>query len=335
MAGSSQQKLKLLYLLKILKEKSDENHPLTASDLVRELESYGISAERKSIYRDIVCFMEFGIDINDGAGKKGYYIGQQDFQVSELKLLVDAILAARFITTGKTSQIINKLLTLTNNYSGSRLKNSICMLHRIKCPSEEIYYYIDEIQRAIDNNKKLSFQYCEYDSTKQRKPRDNGKLYVVNPYSLVWFDANYYLVSNHDCYDNLINYRVDRMYKVTMMDEPRRIISDFFNCNGYLNTAEYTNKLFSMFYGGQESVRIRFANKLINAVIDRFGTEITIIEDSRENFITNVKVSPSDGFLAWLFIFGKDIEIVSPIHLREAYIKRLESISKLYGQKAT
>ena len=331
MAGSSKSKFKLLYLSRILHEKSDDENSLTVEEIITELKKYDIDAERKSIYSDLRLLEEFGIDICRVQGRKyGYFIGNRDFEIPELRLMIDAIQSARFITPQKSKELIKKIEGLTSKNFSKKLETQVFINDRIKYDNEEIYYNVDKIHNAITENKMVSFKYYKYDLNKNREFRNGGMEYLVNPYALTWFDDNYYLVGNYHRYNNISHYRIDRICSVNVLDKPTRSFTELVDYKYYFNTADYSNKIYNMFSGELKTVDIRFENYLIDAVIDRFGVDVTLLKQDEESFIVHTQVVVSDGFISWLLIFGDDAEVIEPNSLRDMIKEKVGKINNLY-----
>lgn len=331
MAGSSKSKTKLLYLSRILHERSDDENFLTVEEIITELKKYDIDAERKSIYSDLRLLEEFGIDICRVQGRKyGYFIGNRDFEISELRLMIDAIQSAKFITPQKSKELIKKIEGLTSKNFSKKLETQVFINDRIKYDNEEIYYNVDKIHNAITENKMVSFKYYKYDLNKNREFRNGGMEYLVNPYALTWFDDNYYLVGNYHRYNNISHYRIDRICSVNVLDKPRRSFTELVDYKYYFNTADYSNKIYNMFSGELKIVDIRFENYLIDAVIDRFGVDVTLLKQDEESFIVHTQAVVSDGFISWLLIFGDDAEVIEPKSLRHMIKEKVNKINNLY-----
>lgn len=327
MAKSSNQKLKLLYLLRFLMQNSDENHPLSTAQLIDELAKNNISAERKSIYDDIEALRLFGIDVIQVKGKNGgYYIGERDFELPELKLLVDSVQSSKFITQDKTYKLIKKIESLASTYDGQLLQRQVFVTNRVKSMNESIYYAVDTVSDAITQNKKIRYQYFEYTVNKERRFRHDGKFYEVSPFALIWDDENYYLLAWDSEAEKMKHYRVDKMYKVSMTDTERDGITEFEK----VDMSAYTKTVFGMFGGNEQTVKLRFANHLVGAVLDRFGRETIVIKDGDEHFTVNVNVVASQHFLAWVFGFGTDAEIISPESVRNEMKNIALAVSKKY-----
>lgn len=330
LAGSPFQKLKLLYVHKILIEKSDEQNPMSAEDIIQKLDKCGIPAERKSIYQDINILEDFGVDIVRCA--KGYYIGQRSFELPELKILADAVVSANFISAKKTKELVNKLVNQTSEAQRKYITSDIYIEGRPKSDNEQIYYCIDNILTAIINRKKITFEYTGYNIKKERYSRRDGMLYKLSPYSLLWFDERYYLVGNYDKYNNLSHYRVDRMKNLTVIDEPRRSITELEGCEKGFNAAQYVKGLYSMFAGEQKIAELRFSNNLINDAIDRFGKETAIYPDGRDHFRVRIKAAFTHGFIGWLLSLQSDVEVLSPPELREKMKEAAADILNVYDK---
>jgi predicted DNA-binding transcriptional regulator YafY len=332
LAGNCNTKLKLLCLYTILEELTDEDHPITVNEIITELAKHGITAERKSIYSDIKLLEEYGMDICrvTHSRKHGYFLANRLFEVSELKLLIDAIQSARFITRKKTRELIKKFESLTSKNLSKNLHKHVFVNNRLKYDNEEIFYNIDKLHRAISNNKKISFKYYSYNIDKKRVMKRNGLSYIVNPYAMTWYDDNYYLIGNMDKWDDLAHFRVDRICGLEVLDECAKSFEKVSLYKNIFNTADYSKKIYYMFSGEVEKVRIRFSNGAINSVLDRFGMDTSVMKDGDEYFIVTAEIVPSDGFISWLYIFGEDAEVLSPESLREKVKHNINSIKRVY-----
>lgn len=328
MAKSSNQKLKLLYLLRFLMQHSDENHPLSTAQLIDELAKNNILAERKSIYDDIEALRLFGIDVIQVKGKNGgYYIGERDFELPELKLLVDSVQSSKFITQDKTYKLIKKIENLASAYDGQLLQRQVFVTNRVKSMNESIYYAVDTVSDAITQNRKIRYQYFEYTVNKERRFRHDGKFYEVSPFALIWDDENYYLLAWDSEAEKMKHYRVDKMFRVSMTDLERDGTEEFKN----VDMSAYTKTVFGMFGGKEQTVKLRFSNHLVGAVLDRFGRDTTVIKDDDEHFTVNVSVVASQHFLAWVFGFGTDAEIISPEEIRNEMKTQAKAITEKYN----
>ncbi len=314
MARSQKQKLKLLYLMRYLLQNSDEAHPVGVAQMVEMLESSGIPAERKSIYADLEALREFGLDIVQARGRTvGYYVGTRDFELPELKLLVDSVQSSKFITQRKTVALIRKIEGLASVHDAAALQRQVYVRNRVKSMNESVYYNVDEISSAITADRKIRFLYFEYTVAKERRFRHEGAFYEVSPYALMWDDENYYLLAYDAAAGQIRHYRVDKMTQITAL-ESFRDGKDAFRA---LDMSAYSKRVFGMFAGEAEPVRLRFANRLAGAVIDRFGRDVMLIREDDEHFSVRVEAVVSPQFYAWVFGFGGEAEILSPASARE------------------
>lgn len=328
MPKSANQKLKLLYIIKILSEKTDEKHGITTQDLITELERYEIQAERKSIYNDIEQLKQFGYDIVSSKSKNisGYYLLSREFELPELKLLVDAVQASKFITIKKSNELIKKIESLASKHEAKQLQRQVYVTNRVKTENENIYYNVDYIHRAIQNNVKISFQYFEWNIDKKMRFRKGGNRYQISPWALIWRDENYYLVAFDETDHKVKHYRVDKMLGIEVLEVPREgieLLKQF-------QIAEYANKTFGMYAGYEEIVTMQFANRLIGVMIDRFGKDIDIRKRDDDNFSVRVKVAISGQFFGWFTGLGNEARIIAPQSIVKEYRQYLKSLLELY-----
>lgn len=313
------QKLKMMYLAKILMENTDETHTLTVSDMISELAKLGISAERKSIYDDLENLRLFGLDICSFKTKTtNYYLASRVFELPELKLLVDSVQSSKFITHKKSMELISKIEKLTSRENAKKLQRQVYISNRIKTPNEQIYYNVDKIHDAIIANKQITFKYFSLDVNKKKVYRKDGGLYTESPVALTWNDENYYLITYKEKYDNYAHYRVDKMEMIELT-ENNRVLSD-----KPFDLSEYSKKMFRMFSGEETDVWIEFDNELVGVVIDRFGRDVSIIKTDAEHFMCHTKVAVSHQFLSWVMSFGKKSKIVSP----DFVVKEIRNLAK-------
>lgn len=313
MPSSPNQKMKILYLMKTLLERTDENNLLTIADIIAALAEYDIRAERKSIYTDMELLRKYGLNIESRKSKTvGYYIDAREFELPELKLLVDAVQSSRFITARKSNELIKKLSALASIYQAKELKRQVVMAERPKPLNEGIYYNIDAIHEAINEHRKVGFKYFDYNVDKKRVYRRNGEMYRQTPVALCWNDDRYYLICYSSKYDGFTHYRVDRMSNVEVCKDA----ADKFDKKQF-NVAEHTKRVFGMFSGELLTARLRFDNSLVNSVLDKFGTDLPLY-NCGDQFEISVDVSNSPVFLSWVFQFGDKAEIIEPTDLRES-----------------
>lgn len=322
---SPNQKLKLLYLAQILMEKTDEEHFLTVPQMIEELARYDISAERKSIYDDLECLRLFGMDICSFKTKTtNYYIGSRDFELPELKLLVDSVQASKFLTSKKSMELISKIEKLASREDAKKLHRQVFVTNRVKTVNEQIYYNVDKIHDAIAQNRQITFRYFNLDVNKQKAYRKEGALYTESPVALTWDDENYYMITYKAKYGHFVHYRVDKMEGISIIEEQRILPEADFDLSSYSKT------IFQMFGGEETEVSIRFHNALVGVVFDRFGTDIPVVKEDEEHFVCRVKVAVSPHFLAWLVGFGSQAKILSPQNVVEEFKALVESVKKNY-----
>lgn len=333
MSRGSLQKQKILYVKKILLEETDDTHGITVPEIIKKLGNYGISAERKSIYDDLRTLENYGLDICRKRSKTvTYYIGNRDFEMPELKLLVDAVQSSKFITHKKSMGLIKKVGHLASKHESKHLQRQVFVTNRVKTPNEKIYYNVDTIHNAITENKKITFKYLEWKiefgsiSKIKKLPRRDGKDYIVSPMGLVWYDENYYLVG----YDSVANikkhYRVDKMDEIKISKERRSGKLDIQN----FDIAIYCRNVFGMYGGKLANIRLKAHNNLIGVIVDRFGREIFITRADKEHFYVDLSIKLSPQFFGWLCGIGSKIKIVSPEKPVEEFKKYVKEIYDLY-----
>ncbi|MDD6763016.1 MAG: WYL domain-containing protein [Clostridiales bacterium] len=310
MARTKRQNLKLYFIIELFKKKTDEEHPISISEIIDYLSELDIKAERKSIYRDIEAMRELGYDIIQIHNKRfTYYLANRDFETAELRLLVDAVQASRFITRKKSNELIRKLEALTTDYDARKLSSQVFVTNRIKASNESIYYNVDSIHNAIQENRKISFLYFDWDINKRKVLRRSGEKYVISPWALIWNNENYYMIGYDSEVGMIKHYRVDRMMSIDVCGEKRDGKSDFRE----IDVAVYARRFFGMYDGELTTVTLSCAKEIANAVIDRFGTETRFRpEDGGKRFEVDVNVAVSPVFYSWVFQFGGDVRIMAP-----------------------
>lgn len=329
MPRSDKQKLKLMYLLKLFEERTDANHGLSMTDIIEALSEEGITAERKSIYADISALNEFGYDIvKDIEGKSCVYkLVERDFEIAELKLLVDAVQSSKFITESKSNKLIKKIEGLASANEAKSLHRQVYVANRIKTTNESVYYNVDDIQKAISENHKVSFKYFQWNPNKEKELRHNGMRYEVSPWALTWDDENYYMVGYDSKEDKIKHYRVDKMLKIEIVADSKREGKALFKD---MDMAVYSKKIFGMFGGEEQTVVLECKNGISGVIIDRFGTEVDIIKRAEDNFTVRVNVQISPQFLGWVFSLGESIKIISPDSVIERMKEEITRILRLY-----
>ena len=329
MAKNPNQKLKLLYLYQILLQKTDEEHKLGMEDLLAALARCGIEAERKSIYSDIAALQDFGLDVMLQRGPGGgYYVASRDFELAELKLLVDAIQCSRFITEKKSNELIKKIESLASEAQARALQRQVYVSDRIKTINESIYYNIDTLHSAISAGVQITFQYFEWmlDFTSeqriQKRYRKGGALYQVSPWALTWDDENYYMIAYDGASDSIRHYRVDKMEHISLTENRREGQQIFHD----LNIASYSRKMFGMFSGEEKNVRLRCENRFIGVIRDRFGADLMVRYLDEEHFSVQVSVAVSPQFFSWVFGLGGAVQIMEPTDVRAAFQQQLRDM---------
>lgn len=307
MPKSDNQKLKILYILDYLEKNSHENHLVRAAELIEMLDrEHRISCDRKTVYSDIAALQDYGVDIVSVPGKNGgYYIASRNFELPELKLLIDAVQSSRYLTEKKSHELIEKLLTQCNEQDARLMKRNVLVSGRVKSMNETIYYSVDAIQEAIAQGKQISFRYFDWDFGGKRKYREKG--YTASPYGLCQDNENCYLLALSQRH-GITAYRVDRMTDIAILDAPRT------PCPALTGKAlvDHANRLFQMYSGDATDVKMRFHKSLLNVVIDRFGKDTMLIPDGDDHFNFTVKVAVSPMFLSWVMGFGNRAKILYP-----------------------
>ncbi len=341
MPKSKNQKLKLLYLRKILLERTDEKHPMTLEQMEEELEKCGIHSQRKSLYRDLESLREFGLDIVRCRSKTtSYFVANRGFELPELKILADAVACSRFITEKKSAQLIEKIGKLASSPEASLLKRQVFVRGRVKTQNEQIYYNVDTIHRAIALKCAVAFRYFEYcvewasPDHWSKEYRCGGKKHIAFPYALVWNDENYYMTAYYKKYGGITNFRVDKMEGIEILSP------DAFQKPEHLSfsPAEYSKKVFGMFSGDEQRVTLRFDNSLLGVVLDRFGKGVEIRRANGTNFLVSFDAIVGPTMLGWIFEFGSKVRVIKPESLARELCRMSEeqlSIYSLSGAEST
>ena len=322
MAKSSNQKTKLLHLSRMLLRQSDEEHPLSVTQIIEGLARYDIRAERKSIYDDMEALRLFGLDVQCRKGKSpGWFIGSREFELPEVKLLMDAVQPSRFIPQKKSDALIRKLEGLSSVHEAGQLQRQVYVSGRIKVMNESIYYNVDKLHTAIAGQRAITFKYFDYDIARQKVFRQEGKRYVVSPYGLIWNSENYYLVAFDHSHRELRHYRVDKMAElvVTSLDrEGKDQYPDF-------QLAQYGQKHFGMYSGQEMRVTLRGRRDKAHLVWDRFGQDIIMAPDGEDHFTVTLPVVISPQFFGWLLGLNGSVTLTGPKDAVAAYRRRLSA----------
>lgn len=315
-------KIRILYLMDILNKYSDEDNPLSTNQIVQKLEElYGITVHRTTVPKDISILQAYGLDvITIASTQTKYFIGKRKFEEPELKLLIDAVEASKFITAEKSDMLISKLKELTSEHKAEALKRNMYVTDRIKPGNEQIYYIVDAINEAINCSRKISFQYYEYTGLKKKVLRNKGEVYSISPYHLVWNGDFYYVVGFSNKHNKVVSFRVDRIAAVpkvlTAVADP--IPADF-------DLAKYTKEVFWMYDGENVVVDLICDNSLMKIIIDRFGEDVTVLAYDMSSFRLRIEVSASPTFYGWVFGFGGKVKILGPKHIKDEYAKMVTS----------
>lgn len=320
-------KLKMLYLAKIFTYDTDDDHKLTLQQIIDKLGEHDIKADRKTLYQDFELLRQYGFDIiNEQIGHNTFYhLGARNFELPELKLLVDSVQAAKFITDRKSRELIRKLENLTSRYQAQQLHRQVLISGRVKAMNESIYYNIDKIHEAINGDLQIVFQYCQWNVNKEMKPRRKGQWYQVSPWALCWDNENYYLVAFDADANKIKHYRVDKMQKIASTEETRVGKEQF----SEFDIGKYAKSVFGMFTGDETEVILQGENSMIGVLIDRFGKDVPLSVVDEDHFEAKVRVALSPQFLGWVIALGRCIRIAGP----EDVVERMrEEIRRLHGQ---
>lgn len=335
MTSAGNQKIKLLCLYSIFKKYTDEENGLTIKEIACLLEEkYGIAPERKSLYGDISALKDFGIDICSFKSRDTrYYLGSRDFELAELKVLVDLVQSSKFITKKKSEELISKIEGLTSERNGRLLQKQVFMSTGLKTRNEQIYYNVDKLHRAITSARQIEFLYCQwalnYGHLERvvKSYRRGGEKYTVSPFGLIWSDDNYYLVAYDDKVGKIKHYRVDKMERIEILEKKRCGLSEFLK----RDFPDYKKQVFGMFGGDVQRVKIRFENSLVGVVADRFGKDVDIEKYDEGHFVARVSVVPSRKFYGWVFAFGDKARIMEPEKTVREFRKFAKSVLRQYG----
>lgn len=331
MSGNNNSKLKLLRIYDILCEKSDEEHPLSASDISAELSLFGINSERKSVYSDISVLQSYGYDIiKVSQPKKGFYVGDRDFQIAEVRLLIDAVQSAKFITEHKTEELISKIEKRLSRYQREMLSKQVYVDHRNKNGNEKIYYTIDSLSQAITEKKKVRIHYIKRRIETGERPKNEEHVYIVTPYALIWSNDYYYLVCNNNKYDNLMHLRIDKIISTKVLSDDGRPISEVSKYKNAFDAADYASKVFNMYSGSPERISLICANSLWDTVRDRFGEDVMVIERTNETFTIATTAALSEGLTAWILQYADRMKVESPRSLKDEVLEKARATVAAY-----
>ena len=323
-------KLKTLLIYKFLEEFSDEKNPISTTELIAMLNEKGIPAERKSIYADVEALNKIDCNIiSTRSPKRGFFVADRKFNLPEVRLLIDAVSSAGFITPNKTKELVDKLESLLSVNQAKALKSQVYCSGESKCDNEEIYYIINGLDEAINNKKQVKFIYKRRNIDKEQKKSYTEKIHTVSPYALIWKEDHYYLVCNNKKYDNLINLRLDRMKKIEILEEPQRPVSEVSEYEVF-DSADYSAKMFNMFSGDTDEVTLLCNLDIREEIMDRFGSKIPLKASDFEHFETTINAAVSDGLVSWIMQYGKDIKVLKPQYLADMVAEKARRIAELY-----
>ena len=330
MPRKSQQKLKIMRLHDILLEHTDEDHGLSLNQIQAMLKDQGITAERKSLYDDINELRDYGIDIELKRGSNPtYHVLSRNFQLPELKLLVDSVQASKFITRKKSLELISKLEKQASVHQARELNREVAVANRTKTDNESIYYAVDCIHDAINNNRQITFQYLEWTPKKEMKPRYNGKVYLVSPYAVTLSEEKYYMIAYDEDKKEVRHYRIDKIHH-PQCTEYKRTETEFLK---NFDIASYTNKNFEMYKGDEMIVELQCKNHMASVIIDRFGEDVPFTNLTDTTFNAHVKVCASPTFYGWLTNFPTGITVVSPESIKIGYMEHIRAILAGYDKR--
>lgn len=329
MPKGTNQKFKLYRLAQIMMKKTDEEHYMTMPEIMSALGEYEITADRKSIYNDLRDLEMFGIEVEGEKAGSGfhYHVVNRPFELPELKLLVDAIQSSKFITEKKSNSLIRKLETMVSEYDAQKLQRQVYVSGRIKAMNESIYYTVDAIHNAISENRKIKFQYFQWNVKKEPELRHGGAWYHISPWGLSWDDENYYLVGFDSEAARIKHFRVDKMLRIELSDEIREGREYFTK----LDMADYARKSFGMFGGEEQTVKLLVDNSLAGVIIDRFGKDVMMIPADAEHFTVNVDVHVSRQFLGWVFSLGENVKVIGPNEVVDRMKEEIQRLIRQYG----
>ncbi len=319
-------KPRIICLLKLLEKYTDEEHQLTTTELSNMLESeYGLTVHRVTFKRDIEALQEIGYDIVEiRSSQNKYFLGDRKFELPELKLLIDAVESSKFITSNKSKILIDKINDLASIYQVKKLKRNNYVVKNIKPDNEQIYYIVDAINDAINENRQISFRYYDFTGLKKKVLKNNGEVYTISPYHLTWNGDYYYVLGYSEKRGKVISFRVDRIATIpTILEKESYPQPNDFDLN------EFTKTAFRMFEGDVVEVDLRCDNSLMKTIIDKFGEDVTTLAYDMNSFrvITDVAASPT--FYGWVFGFSGKIQILGPENVKEEYKKMVMETAKI------
>ena len=315
-------------LLKYLYENTDEEHPISTTELVRIFVAEDAHAKRKTVKDDIDVLVGEGFDVVTVRGRNNsFFLGTRKFELPEVKLLIDAVSSSRFISAEKSETLISKLTDMVSRHQAEKVCRHLYTAEHVKADNKQIYYIVDAVTDAINEGKKIRFQYFDYDGKKEKCLRHDGAEYSVSPYALVWDDSHYYMCGYSDAKQMIVNYRVDRMCNTEIKDEKAVALPEGFSMD------DYVRKQFHMFAGDETEVVLECRDDMMKYIIDQFGEEVETRKVSEDTFQAKVHVADSPTFYGWVFPFEGKIQIVEPEEIREKYHEMVKSAARTFRKK--
>ena len=326
MTKGDNQKLKLLYLKEILMRETDDRHSLTLPQIVKRLNDCGVNAERKTLYSDFEALRRYGVDIIGEQARRSFYyhVGNRDFELPELKLLVDSVQSAKFMTDKKSKALISKLEAMASKYEARKLHRQVVISGRVKTMNESIYFNVDKLHEAIGTDSQIRFKYFQWNVKKEMELRKGGAWYQVSPWALMWDDENYYLVGYDGEEKKIKHYRVDKMLRISLLIAKREGREEFRE----FDMPRYNKSLFGMYGGEEVKITLEAENEFAGVLIDRFGKDSIIRQVDAGHFQTVVNVAVSNQFFGWIMSLGNGVKIVAP----EAVVERMRQAIKLLNE---
>lgn len=313
-------KNRALYIFRYLWDNTDEDHPATTADIINHLASLGISTTRKTIAEDVSELQNSGFDVISNRSRQNeYFIGSRYLDLAELKMLVDAVQAAKFISPKKSNELIGKITALASPHQSDELRRNLFVDGKVKTSNETVYYSVDALHTAIQNETAVSFKYIEYTAEKKKAYKHGGQVYILSPYDLVWCNDGYYVFGWSESHGKVVKFRVDRMAKLNQTDKPYHPKPEDYDI------VAFCRKVFSMYDGEPCTVELKCENALMKTVIDRFGEDVQTTRLETGYFKATVEISVSPTFYSWVFTFGGQIKILSPDKVKREYAELLKT----------
>lgn len=327
-------KLRVFYIRDILSRYSDEEHPLNSTEIIDLLErDYGVTCERKTVYECIEALTEYGYDIIKAGSKKGFFLASREFELPEIRLLIDAVQSADFISAKKSKALLKKFGAYASKYQYARIEKQVYIENRNKRDNETLFYNINSLHEAITAKKQVKVVYRKRKISGDVKPHYEEKQLLINPYCLIWSDDHYYLVGNHTKHDNLIHLRIDRIKSVDVTDERARPFSEVSPYTVSFDAADYSNKHLSMFSGDIKPVELICKNEIVEEILDEFGERTKIFPYDSDSFSARLNLAVTSGLVSRIMQYGDKITVVAPNDLRNMIIDKSKSLLALYDSK--